>query len=141
VNDEFSLYPGWTKAAACRDVDPERFFPDEAAFNGHALSVCEDCPVRFDCLRDALEQKDNPEGVWGCTTKRQRNKLRDQAEESSVDEVVEMVRARAVKTQQTHCKNGHPFDEYNTRIYRGRRVCRACRRAVRSKYDQKAVAA
>jgi hypothetical protein len=25
-----------------------------------------------------------------------------------------------------HCKNGHPFDEANTRYYRGRRNCRTC---------------
>jgi hypothetical protein len=27
----------------------------------------------------------------------------------------------------THCPNGHPYDEANTRIRRGRRECRACR--------------
>lgn len=26
----------------------------------------------------------------------------------------------------THCKHGHPFDEENTRLYRGSRYCRAC---------------
>lgn len=141
MNDEFSLHPGWTKAALCREVDPERFFPEKAAFNDQALRVCEDCPVRFECLRAALEQKENPEGVWGCTTKHQRKNLWKQAEQTSVDDVIEMVRARATKTVKTHCKNGHLFDEYNTRLYRGRRVCRACRRETRSKYDQKAVAA
>ena len=29
----------------------------------------------------------------------------------------------------THCKNGHPWDESNTYWYRGRRSCRACNRA------------
>lgn len=28
----------------------------------------------------------------------------------------------------THCKNGHLFDEGNTRWYRGSRVCRKCKR-------------
>jgi WhiB family redox-sensing transcriptional regulator len=131
VNDEFSLHPAWTKAAACRQVDPERFFPEKAANNDQAMRVCEDCPVRFECLRDALEQKDNPEGVWGCTTKRRRTILRKQAEKSSVDEVMEMIRAQAAKPTQTHCKRNHPFDEYNTRVYRGSRICRACQRQRR----------
>lgn len=29
----------------------------------------------------------------------------------------------------THCPQGHRYDEENTRIYRGRRYCRACQRA------------
>ncbi len=39
---------------------------------------------------------------------------------------------------QTHCLNGHPFDEANTQItLRGHRQCRACRR----EYERKARAA
>lgn len=29
----------------------------------------------------------------------------------------------------THCPKGHPYDEVNTRFYRGHRYCRACHRA------------
>lgn len=28
--------------------------------------------------------------------------------------------------RKTHCKRGHPFDEGNTRVWRGKRSCRAC---------------
>lgn len=28
----------------------------------------------------------------------------------------------------THCPSGHPYDAENTRLYQGRRYCRACRR-------------
>ncbi len=28
----------------------------------------------------------------------------------------------------THCPHGHPYDEYNTRIYEGRRYCNECNR-------------
>lgn len=31
-------------------------------------------------------------------------------------------------TSKTHCPKGHLYDEANTRIYRGRRHCRACDR-------------
>lgn len=34
----------------------------------------------------------------------------------------------AVHARKTHCVNGHPFDEENTRIYQGKRKCRACSR-------------
>lgn len=30
------------------------------------------------------------------------------------------------EAKKTHCNSGHPFDEANTRLYRGRRYCRAC---------------
>lgn len=35
----------------------------------------------------------------------------------------------AQEARQTHCKNGHAFDLFNTRWYRGKRQCRACERA------------
>jgi len=34
----------------------------------------------------------------------------------------------AVNFKKTHCYHGHPFDEENTRAYKGERVCRECKR-------------
>jgi hypothetical protein len=34
-------------------------------------------------------------------------------------------RANALKT---HCRNGHPYDEVNTRTHKGKRYCRVCQR-------------
>lgn len=34
----------------------------------------------------------------------------------------------AVNKTKTHCPKGHVYDEANTRVYRGRRHCRACDR-------------
>jgi len=28
----------------------------------------------------------------------------------------------------THCPEGHPYDEENTYVYKGKRSCRSCRR-------------
>ena len=35
----------------------------------------------------------------------------------------------ALNVQKTHCPQGHPYDEANTRLYRGSRYCRTCKRA------------
>ncbi len=56
----------WREFAACRGLDPERFFPVGDAWEGEgnerraelALAVCARCPVRELCLADALERGD-----------------------------------------------------------------------------------
>jgi WhiB family redox-sensing transcriptional regulator len=48
----------------CRVYDPELFFaesPDDVEF---AKSLCQDCPIRLECLNGALERRE-PWGVWG----------------------------------------------------------------------------
>ena len=35
----------------------------------------------------------------------------------------------AINARKTHCPQGHPFDSENTLVYKGSRVCRACRNA------------
>lgn len=59
----------WRHHAACRDVDPELFFP--IGNTGPALlqideakQVCHRCPVVEDCLQWALESGQDA-GVWG----------------------------------------------------------------------------
>ena len=32
----------------------------------------------------------------------------------------------AIHARTTHCPAGHPYDDENTRLYRGKRYCRAC---------------
>lgn len=34
----------------------------------------------------------------------------------------------AVCAKVTHCPQGHPYDSLNTRLYQGRRYCKACQR-------------
>ncbi len=48
----------------------------------------------------------------------------------------------AINARKTHCPAGHPYDEANTRYYRGARVCRACwRRAADRKRRRAELAA
>jgi WhiB family redox-sensing transcriptional regulator len=65
----------WRNYAACRNVDPDLFFPlgTEGASLPQieqAKQVCRTCPVSKTCLRWALDSGDT--GVWGGTTDEER---------------------------------------------------------------------
>lgn len=70
----------WIHRAACRDEDPELFWPaHESKPNQHptvgelaALAVCVGCPVQPDCLRWALSTGQTDWGVLGGRTAAQR---------------------------------------------------------------------
>src|SRR5437763_5971654 len=63
----------WTSAAACRRSDPDALFVQGAAQN-QAKVVCFACPVRTECLADALDNRVEF-GVWGGMTERERRAL------------------------------------------------------------------
>jgi WhiB family redox-sensing transcriptional regulator len=70
----------WRHHAACRDEDPELFFP--IGNTGPALlqieeakSVCRRCPVREECLQFALETGQDA-GVWGGLSEDERRALK-----------------------------------------------------------------
>lgn len=70
----------WRHQAACRDVDPEIFFP--VGTTGPALaqiqaaqSICGTCNVQRECLDWALETGQDA-GIWGGTTEEERREMR-----------------------------------------------------------------
>lgn len=70
----------WRDRAACRDEDPELFFPigDGVAAQdqvGRAKAVCARCPVRQQCLQFALSTGQDA-GIWGGLTAEERRDLR-----------------------------------------------------------------
>ncbi len=66
--------PGWQKDAACKDSDPELFFPEPKTGDAaKALLICRHCPVKLDCGRWAIETN-QPAGVWGGMTANQRRR-------------------------------------------------------------------
>jgi WhiB family redox-sensing transcriptional regulator len=71
---------GWMSGGACRQADPELFFPiatvtGPAARQAEAAkAVCRPCAVRANCLSYALEAM--PEGIWGGTTQEERRAAR-----------------------------------------------------------------
>lgn len=69
----------WQHRAACRDEDPELFFPVSEMGPGarqveKAKSVCARCPVRSECLNYALRNGLN-HGIFGGMTESERRAL------------------------------------------------------------------
>ena len=71
---------GWRYRAACRDSDPNLFFP--VGSTGTALeeiqaakALCRTCPVQAECLAFALETNQEA-GVWGGASEEERRQLR-----------------------------------------------------------------
>lgn len=67
------LLQDWTTRSACRTTDPDELFVTGAAQN-RAKAVCLGCPVRTECLADALDNRVEF-GVWGGMTERERRAL------------------------------------------------------------------
>ena len=62
----------WTTLAKCRGMG-DALFPD-AIDQKRAKGVCMGCPVRFECLSEALDNRIEW-GVWGGMTERERRRL------------------------------------------------------------------
>jgi WhiB family redox-sensing transcriptional regulator len=72
----------WRQHAACRDIDPDLFFPPPLGARMRTVmqqvrAICDPCPVRKQCLQFALDvEGDKPaesrHGLWAATTPRQR---------------------------------------------------------------------
>jgi len=72
----------WRDFAACRDTDPDLFFP--VGTTGPAIEqidsakqVCNQCAAQVDCLEFALASNQDS-GVWGGTSEEERRTLRKQ---------------------------------------------------------------
>lgn len=71
----------WRARAACRGDGPGLFFADDDASIEAAKAICAACPVRTECLEDAVAGHEY--GVWGGTTGRQRAQLRSLRRQAS----------------------------------------------------------
>ncbi|WP_127128693.1 WhiB family transcriptional regulator [Georgenia sp. SYP-B2076] len=63
----------WAAQAACAQTEPDALFVRGAAQRS-ARAVCSACPVRAECLADALDSA-TEFGVWGGLTERERRAL------------------------------------------------------------------
>jgi WhiB family redox-sensing transcriptional regulator len=71
----------WTRTAACRQSAPDQLFVKGAEQN-KAKQVCAGCPVRLECLAEALDNQIEW-GVWGGMTERERRALLRRRPETS----------------------------------------------------------
>jgi WhiB family redox-sensing transcriptional regulator len=65
---------GWRDQALCAQTDPEAFYPEKGQSARRAKLVCRACPVRHDCLEDALSRHEQW-GVWGGLDVQQRRAI------------------------------------------------------------------
>src|SRR6478735_8373555 len=63
----------WASAAACRSAQPDQLFVRGAEQN-KAKQLCAGCPVRTECLAEALDNQ-MEWGVWGGMTERERRAI------------------------------------------------------------------
>ena len=63
----------WASLAQCRESQPDELFVKGAAQN-KAKQLCGGCPVRTECLAEALDNQIEW-GVWGGLTERERRAI------------------------------------------------------------------
>ena len=82
----------WMNRGSCRREPPSTFFPSDGTGIIVAQRICEDCPVKVECLEHALVHRID-HGVWGGASERQRRRL---LKSRRIDVVAESSRATAV---------------------------------------------
>ncbi|MDA0566519.1 WhiB family transcriptional regulator [Streptomonospora sp. S1-112] len=92
--------PGWAARGLCRKTDPDALFVQGAAQN-RAKLICRGCPVRTECLADALDNRIEF-GVWGGMTERERRALlRRRPDVASWAELLSNARAEYERREDT----------------------------------------
>lgn len=72
----------WQAFAACRDTDPELFFPvgttgPAIEQTENAKAICNQCEAKQACLEFALTTNQET-GIWGGTSEEERHRIRRQ---------------------------------------------------------------
>jgi WhiB family transcriptional regulator, redox-sensing transcriptional regulator len=102
----------WRLEAACRDVDPELFFPEtgQVPQSTAAKQVCAGCAVRGPCLAAALhgpQAREDHTGIFAGTTARDRVRLRGRA---SMAQGTQFLQDRAAAEQALALANQQSID-------------------------------
>jgi Transcription factor WhiB len=151
--DHLALAQSWTDRAACREIvtsseDDLFFAPDSderrESFDQTvrrevaALAVCEQCPVRAECLAFAVATRQE-HGVWGGRTEAQVRRLIAQTVPSERRPTIDHGRRRGeVGLPAASCPAGHAYDQANTYLTAaGKRQCRRCRQARSAAQQQR----
>lgn len=74
-----SVSAPWRDQAACKQVDVDLFFPESRADKASIAKVCGSCPVRNECLEEALGvARLDDFGWWGGMSPFARRQLREE---------------------------------------------------------------
>lgn len=76
------IQPSWADDAACRGAERHLFFSPDVLENKEtrlkrerqAKLLCRACPVREDCLAEAMSSRESY-GIWGGLTEQERRSL------------------------------------------------------------------
>ncbi len=86
----------WSSKAACKEAAPDQLFVRGAEQN-KAKQMCNGCPVRTECLAEALDNQIEW-GVWGGMTERERRALLRRRPGASWRNVLEVAREEHTRT-------------------------------------------
>ena len=129
--------PDWRVSAACLDGDPDDMFPDPSDARGveYAKSFCRGCPVRDECLDNAMAQegdlkKESRFGIRGGLTPGQRYYLRSSSRPPANDEPKPRPKRRSTRplspcgtdgAYDRHARLGEPIDDACREAHNARR--------------------
>jgi hypothetical protein len=83
----------WRQRAACGTNDAALFFPGAAASTAEVKRLCRSCPVRAECLQDALDSNDVYAGIRaGKSADERRQLLRRRPKPAKVDHSEQIVK-------------------------------------------------
>jgi WhiB family transcriptional regulator, redox-sensing transcriptional regulator len=63
----------WRENALCARISPEPFFPEKSDRGATAKQICHQCPVRGECLEQAVRDNERY-GIWGGMSRRERER-------------------------------------------------------------------
>lgn len=66
------MFINWPPLAACKNRTDDMFV--QGALQNEAKRICRRCPVKYECLADALDNRIEW-GVWGGMTERERRAM------------------------------------------------------------------
>jgi hypothetical protein len=90
------------------------FFPDKGESGQLAKQVCSICPVRRECLLDALRDVER-HGIWGGLTERERSRVRHIWHDDRDAALTLADQLANVAGEPPRCANGHAVTGENAR--------------------------
>jgi hypothetical protein len=67
----------WIRDASCVSTDPDEWYPGAGNGAGYLRAICDDCPVRTECLAYVMEHEPNSAryGIWAGLNPKERRAL------------------------------------------------------------------